>query len=166
MGRATPMGHQPLSRQRSAWVPLEESRHAGMWVAPSIPGVRASVRDVADGVLLCFHGRQPIGWHLSISHRRLVKGKEVLVRYPTWDEVAHARAEFLPGDVDFVMALPRDEEFLSMHDTCFQVHEYRDPDRLVQTMLAMLPDQLRHDVVATVNRLVATRVTPPEESHD
>jgi hypothetical protein len=54
------------------------------------------------------------GWHLSIAHP---------TRYPTWDEVAKARYELLPLDVDFDMPLPRPENYVSIHSNCFHVWE-------------------------------------------
>ncbi|TXH56105.1 MAG: hypothetical protein E6Q97_07170 [Desulfurellales bacterium] len=55
-----------------------------------------------------------VGWHLSISHP---------TRYPTWDEIAAARYECLPTDRDFVMVLPKPEDYISIHENCFQLWE-------------------------------------------
>lgn len=55
------------------------------------------------------------GWHLSISHP---------ARYPSWDEVAKARYELLPLDLDFEMPLPSPDKYISVHPNCFQVHEH------------------------------------------
>jgi hypothetical protein len=52
------------------------------------------------------------GWHLSIAHP---------TRYPSWDEVAKARYELLPLDLNFEMPLPRPEDYVSIHENCFQV---------------------------------------------
>lgn len=57
---------------------------------------------------------EDFGWHLSISHP---------TRYPSWDEVAKARYALLPTDLDFVMVLPKPEEYVSIHENCFQVWE-------------------------------------------
>ena len=46
-------------------------------------------------------------------------------RYPTWDEIADARDELLPGDVEFVMYLPRSGEYVAVHDSTFHLHELR-----------------------------------------
>lgn len=54
------------------------------------------------------------GWHLSIAHP---------TRYPAWDEVAKARYELLPTDVNFDMPLPRTEDYVSIHANCFHVWE-------------------------------------------
>lgn len=57
-----------------------------------------------------------MGWHMSISHPE---------RYPTWDEVAAAWYQLIP-DADNrvgVMILPKREDYISIHNFCFQVHE-------------------------------------------
>lgn len=57
-----------------------------------------------------------MGWHMSISHPE---------RYPTWDEVASAWYQLVP-DADHrvgVMILPKREDYISIHNYCFQVHE-------------------------------------------
>lgn len=58
--------------------------------------------------------REGMGWHLSMAHP---------VRYPTWDEIAKARYELLPNDRDFVMVLPKPEDYLSVHENCFHLWE-------------------------------------------
>lgn len=53
-------------------------------------------------------------WHMSISHPR---------RYPTWDEIKYARYKFLPRDKDFMMMLPRDGDYVNVHENCFHLCE-------------------------------------------
>lgn len=57
-----------------------------------------------------------MGWHMSISHPE---------RYPTWDEVAKAWYELIPDADNRVgaMILPKREDYISIHNYCFQVHE-------------------------------------------
>jgi len=62
-------------------------------------------------------------WHLSISRPD---------HYPSWDEVAKARYELLPLDREFAMILPRPEEYINIHQYCFQVHD-TDPKRNAPT---------------------------------
>jgi hypothetical protein len=52
--------------------------------------------------------------HMSISHPS---------RYPTWNEIAHARYKLIPADRDAVMVLPPEDEYINHHENCFQVHE-------------------------------------------
>ncbi len=52
------------------------------------------------------------GWHMSIAHPK---------RYPTWDEIAHARYSLIPNDVPMAMMLPPQEEFINVHANCFQL---------------------------------------------
>ncbi|KKL08362.1 hypothetical protein LCGC14_2576620 [marine sediment metagenome] len=57
-------------------------------------------------------GRSTEGWHLSISCPN---------RYPTWDEVAHARYSLIPNDVTLAMLLPPKEEYVNVHDFVFHL---------------------------------------------
>jgi hypothetical protein len=57
-------------------------------------------------------------WHLSIAHPR---------RYPTWDEVAEARYRLLPADRTFAMLLPPKDQYINIHNFCFQLLEV-DPE--------------------------------------
>lgn len=61
--------------------------------------------------------RERDDWHLSIAHPR---------RYPTWDEVAEARYELIPGDVTMAMLLPPKSDYINIHPNCFQVVEVSD----------------------------------------
>lgn len=64
--------------------------------------------------------REPIGtalgleWHLSISRED---------RYPSWDEIAHARYALLPDSITFGMILPPRGEYVNAHDYTFHLHE-------------------------------------------
>lgn len=111
------MERAPITRQRSPWVEFGENVYA-------IPATRAYERKVSDGKLMAIVGEEPLGWHLSISFRNH-KGDPT--RYPTWDEIAHARDELLPADVAFVMHLPLADEYVALHDTTFHLHEH--PER-------------------------------------
>lgn len=84
------------------------------------PGMRCWQQDVRDGHLSVFAGREPAGFHLSISHRRddLTPG-----RYPTWDEIKDARYRFCPADVTMAMLLPPPDEFVNVHETTFHLWE-------------------------------------------
>jgi hypothetical protein len=110
--------HKPLTKQTSEWEEFDAFR-----IQEDIP-VRWLRRNVRDGKLLCCVAEEPPGWHLSISFRDH-KGK--LSRYPSWDEIMHARDQLLPADVEFVMWLPKEGEYVAMHDTTFHLHEH--PER-------------------------------------
>lgn len=49
------------------------------------------------GDLKVFAGKEPPGWHMSISHP---------YRYPTWEEIKAARYDLIPDDVTMAMLLP------------------------------------------------------------
>jgi hypothetical protein len=55
-------------------------------------------------------------YHMSISHPD---------RYSTWDEVAKARYDLLPPELDMVMHLPSPEQCINIHENCFQLRELR-----------------------------------------
>jgi hypothetical protein len=54
------------------------------------------------------------GWHLTISR---------VDRYPSWDEIAKARYSLLDASMNMVMVLPPPEDFINIHNNCFQLHE-------------------------------------------
>lgn len=64
-------------------------------------------------VLVENHGGE-IGWHLSISCQN---------RYPTWDEIKHARYDLLPADITMAMLLPPADEYVNLHKNCFHLHQ-------------------------------------------
>lgn len=74
-------------------------------------------RYTIGGNLQVLVGWSPSGWHLSISHGR---------RYPSWDEIAHARDKLLPEGKTFVMVFPTPEEYINLHSYCFHLWEGRD----------------------------------------
>lgn len=97
----------------------------------SFPGTRAWQRDVADGHLTVFVGREPDPsfdrpmWHLSISHRTN-ESRPKPGRYPDWDEITEARYRFIPNETRVAMLLPPREEWVSVHDTTFHLWEISD----------------------------------------
>jgi len=104
-------GPNPATRQRSPWLEAEPMFGGA--------GPRVFQRNVGDGRLTALVADEPvIGWHLSISHPR---------RYPSWDEIAHARYSLLPADLDFVMHLPPLDEYVAIHDNCFHLHQHPEP---------------------------------------
>ena len=110
------MNHTPLRKQRSPWIGKPDMTH-------DMLGFTAHwfQRMVGDGSLWACVCEEPEGWHLSISFRNQ-QGK--YTRYPSWDEIAHARYELLPNDVDFVMHLPPPDEYVALHETTFHLHEH------------------------------------------
>jgi hypothetical protein len=108
------MERKPISKVRSKWEHFDDDVIAGYpndWCC----------RAVNDGTLVACTAEEPEGWHMSISFR---SHKGAYTRYPTWDEIAHARDTLLPADVDFVMWLPKAGEYVALHDTTFHLHEH------------------------------------------
>jgi hypothetical protein len=124
------MKPQPITKQRSPWqeVPVPDRIRA---VNPEAHGLALWERRVSDGLLVALVCQEPLGvgrrleWHLSISFRN---HRGDLSRYPSWDEMAHARYELLPGDLEFVMFLPPVGDYVALHDTTFHLHEYPQRD--------------------------------------
>lgn len=116
-----PMQRDPISRQRSPWLAFR----SGIDWATVMPGarhVRTFIRDVHDGSLRAIRSVDPDGLHLSVSWSP--HSQRQTVRYPTWDELAHARDALLPADVGFVMHLPPADEYVAVHRTTFHLHEH------------------------------------------
>jgi hypothetical protein len=107
-------GPKPLTRQRSPWIEDGD--------AQVVPGIASKQyrRNTSDGVLFAFVDELPTGWHMSISFRDK-RGRHT--RYPSWDEITHARYELLPGDLSFAMILPPKDNYLAVHPTTFHLHE-------------------------------------------
>jgi hypothetical protein len=117
---------RPLTKARSPWEQLDDHPIAGVMRSAGVEHFEAWLRRVGDGELQVIVTRNPpgpeAGWHLSISfsdHRG--RGS----RYPRWDEIADARYEFCPSDITMCMVLPPPDEYISLHDTTFQLHEHR-----------------------------------------
>jgi hypothetical protein len=126
--------HKPQTKQRSKFRSFKDDDPiTTAEITRALEGAGATNidvwhRNVSDGYLRVIIDEEPLGWHLSISHAKRGKGGQLGPgRYPKWDEIAHARFEFLPHELDFVMHLPPPEEYMALHDTTFHLHEY--PDR-------------------------------------
>jgi hypothetical protein len=115
-------GPKPITRQRSSWRQLDHPD-----IAALVPDALVYERNVHDGALIALVAEEPLGWHLSISHRTV--GARRAPRYPSWDELADARYSLLPSDRDFVMHLPPPGEYVAVHDTCFHLHEHPERSR-------------------------------------
>lgn len=57
-------------------------------------------------------GNSPAGFHMSISAKK---------RYPTWDEISHARYKLLPGDITMAMLLPPESEYVNLSENCLHI---------------------------------------------
>lgn len=114
------MDRDPITKQRSEWQPWA----TGVMTAELIGVPTATwIRNVHDGYLRAFVAEEPLGWHLSIS---FVDKRQEPTRYPTWDEIAHARELLLPSNIDFVLHLPS-TNYVAVHKTTFHLHEH--PER-------------------------------------
>ncbi|HEX5015982.1 MAG TPA: hypothetical protein VFX15_00175 [Actinomycetes bacterium] len=118
------MKRDPITRQRSPWVEVPERYVEAEGKYP----MRFFLRRTGDGSLWAIVAIEPeIGWHLSISFR---DAKNRLSRYPTWDEIAHAREVLLPPELGFVMHLPplTTDEYVALHLTTMHLHQNPPPE--------------------------------------
>src|SRR3954452_7604681 len=106
MSAAVGTGPKPLVEQTSHWAQVRSAQTVALLRQSGAIHVEVYQREVDDGHLSAFVTKEPSGpggvveWHLSISHRT----NDVPARpgrYPTWDEIAHARYELLPADMTF-----------------------------------------------------------------
>jgi hypothetical protein len=115
----------PITRQQSEWFEIDGDG----WLAlpPGSGEVAAFGRRVHDGLLRAIRARERGLLHLSISwapHSEM-QARRGRLRYPSWDEIADARDQLLPPDVEFVMLLPKRGEYVAVHATTFHLHEHR-----------------------------------------
>ena len=68
-------------------------------------------------------------WHISISRSDGC--------YPNWDEIADARYDLIPWDVDMALLLPPPDDYVNHHLTVLQLTEVRDPDMPIDRGAAM-----------------------------
>ena len=93
-----------------------------------------SVEILRSSFIQAIRSRDEGRWHLSVSH---VKGI-----YPSWDQLADARYDLLPHDIDVALILPPPKDYVNAHPGVLQMHEVRDPglvvdrdERMVRTKL-------------------------------
>lgn len=95
------------------------------WIhmADAVPGLNTWMKQVGDGHLMVLVGKEPTGWHLSISHRTSHHPPRP-GRNPRWNEIKDARYRFTPHDVSMCMILPPPDEYVNVMETCFHLWEH------------------------------------------
>lgn len=82
-------------------------------VSPASMGLEPNARRFRMGGCIVIVGSTPAaGYYLSISCAH---------RYPTWDEVAHARYALIPDHVTMAMILPPSGEYVNVHPHCLHL---------------------------------------------
>lgn len=115
----------PLTKQKSPWEPSEEDAEmVGLLKKAGSAEVAIFLRWVSDGHLRAIRSQDDGLWHLSVSHwpRKATRAP----RYPSWDELAHARYELLPQNVNVCLYLPPPDQFVNVSDTTFHLWEVGD----------------------------------------
>lgn len=149
------MRPKPLNKQRSPWRRVDPGQTGAALAAMGSESLSVHQRLVHDGHLTAVAAIENGEWHLSISHRTNHNPPRP-GRYPTWDEIAHARYELLPRDRTFAMLLPPMDEYVAVHDTTFHLHEMPpDPPPKVQGVvgLGVLTDEQRAEFDAAMKRV-------------
>lgn len=59
-----------------------------------------------------FVGREPDGWHVSVSHPK---------RVPSWDEMRTAREAMTPDGVTMAILFPPSSEYVNVHERCLHL---------------------------------------------
>lgn len=83
------------------------------------PFMRGRMRVFTSGPLMAIVSLDDGRFHLSVSCKD---------RYPTWDEIADARYDLLPHDIEAAMILPCPENYVNFHPYTFHLWEIHDPE--------------------------------------
>ena len=126
----TRKGHGPKKRVSD---PVEVGLNSAMIALQRQGRAEQDLKAFRMGKCTIFVGNSGAGWHLSIAHP---------LRYPTWDEVAHARYKLLPGNITMAMLLPPQAEYLNLHENTFQMWECVDGAGLLRTQLIVTQEEI------------------------
>lgn len=102
----------------SKLAPLEEVPCGDQILIWQLQGRLGETRCYRMGGCFVMNSLEPVtglarmGYHMSMSHPK---------RYPTWDEIAKARYELIPNEVEMVMVLPPKERYINIHEYCLQL---------------------------------------------
>lgn len=104
-----------------------EDRGGILWTRiPPRLGIAFYEADREDGTLRAAIGREPRGWHMSVSFTPAT-GREL--RLPTWDELKDARYRFIPDRATMAALLPPRAEWVDVHPTCLHLWEIPSDER-------------------------------------
>lgn len=104
---------------------------------------RAFSRRVRDGDLVAIVAHEPVGpggalrWHLSVAHR---PRRRRWRRYPTFDEVAHARYELGPRGTAMALVVPGLGSYVGLEGTVLHLVELAGDDLEVVRRLRLVED--------------------------
>ncbi len=114
-GRTVPPPRPPVTIPKRATIPAGDlhltdgrvlvqgsPRIGSYWLGPDRLSVIATIDATPHGRLL----------HLSIAYPD---------HDPSWADIKAIRYAFYPRDIDVMMILPRDEDYVNVHEHCFQM---------------------------------------------
>ncbi len=108
------------------WVDLKTST--------ALPVESTDVRVCESGYLRAIVSRDLGYWHLSVSHRSGI--------YPNWDQLADARYDLIPHDVDMALILPPPGNYVNANPGVLQLTEVKDPDMPIDRELRQVRTKL------------------------
>lgn len=98
-------------------------------------------RQVFDGELRAIRSCDPpeFAWRLSVTHWPRTRRAKKNPRMPYWAELADARAELLPANIEVVLFVPHPDQ-PGIQASTFHLYEHRGPPR------ATLPEHTTEDI--------------------
>jgi hypothetical protein len=123
---------------------VKEIAHRG-WKAPRKATLPLGNLRLPDGRLLVYQGTtHDIGangaWWLTADAFKVIASMDVSRwgsvlhvsmsypdRDPSWEDILQTRYTFYPKEIDIMMILPRDGEYVNTHTHCFQIRQCPEP---------------------------------------
>lgn len=122
-----------MPRELADWLPSPADEEVVQLLrATGATDVAILRRDVYDGELRAIRSCDPpdYAWRLSVTHWPRTRRAKRHPRWPYWEELADARAELLPANIDVVLFVPHPDQVYGRDDTrTFHLVEHRGPPR-------------------------------------
>lgn len=134
---------EALTRELAEWLPSPADEEvAALLRATGATDVVILRRQVFDGELRAIRSCDPpeFTWRLSVTHWPGTRRSRKHPRMPHWDEVADARAELLPANIEVVLFVPHPDLVGKKEASTFHLYEYRGEPR------ATLPEHTPEDI--------------------
>lgn len=86
---------------------------------------------VRDGELRAIRSCDPpdYAWRLSLTHWPGTRYARKHPRLPYWSEIADARAELLPSNIEVVLFVPHPDQIIHVERSTLHLREHRGPPR-------------------------------------
>jgi hypothetical protein len=122
-----------VARELAEWLasPADEEV-AQLLRATGATDVAILRRQVYDGELRAIRSCDPPEhhWRLSVTHWPRTRRARKHPRFPYWEELADARAELLPPNIEVVLFVPHPDQLIGVKEQpTFHLQERRGPPR-------------------------------------